>query len=363
MSFEDKIKEIEEEIRKTPYNKATQHHIGKLKAKLARLREDQQKRGTKSKGKLGYSLKKSGDATVALVGFPSVGKSTLLNMITNADSETGVYDFTTVNVIPGVMEYKGAKFQVVDVPGLIRGASEGRGRGREVLSVVRSADLIIMLIDVFNLQQLDVIKNELYNAGLRLDQGPPHVLIKKRDSGGIEINSTVNLSLDEGTIKAVLNEYRIHNADVVVREDITVDQIIDVALGNRVYIPALVVLNKIDLVKEDYLEEVSKKTKDFVSISAEEGYNIERLKEAIFNKLDFIRIYMKPQGKEADLEEPLVVLKGSRVREVCNRLHKDFEKKFRFARVWGRSAKFEGQKVGINHGLEDSDILSIITEK
>ncbi|MFQ5888161.1 MAG: TGS domain-containing protein, partial [Candidatus Hydrothermarchaeales archaeon] len=173
----------------------------------------------------------------------------------------------------------------------------------------------------------------------------------------------VDLSIDEETIKAVLNEYRIHNAEVVIREDITIDQIIDAALGNRVYIPALVVLNKIDLVREDYLDEVKKKTEDFIPISAENGLNLERLKDTVFKRLDFIRIYMKPQGREADLEEPLVVLKGSRVKEVCNHLHKDFEKKFRFARVWGSSAKFEGQKVGINHSLEDRDVLSIITEK
>ncbi len=363
MSVEDKISDIEEEIRKTPYNKATQHHIGKLKAKLAKLRERQQRGSGSRGGPGGYGFRKSGDATVVLAGFPSVGKSTLLNALTNANSEIGAYDFTTVNVIPGALEYKGAKIQILDVPGLISGASEGRGRGREVLSVVRSADLIIMLIDVFNLHQLDVIEKELYIAGLRLNKSPPKVRIKKKDRGGMEINSTVDLSLDDATIKAVLNEYRIHNAEVVIREDITVDQLIDVAIGNRVYVPALVVLNKIDLVTDDYLGEVSKSLKDFVSISADKELNVENLKDAIFGLLDFIRIFMKPQGQEADLEDPLVVLSGSTVRDVCNSLHKDFTRKFRFARVWGGSAKFEGQKVGITHALKDGDILSIVMEK
>ncbi|MDP6704341.1 MAG: GTP-binding protein, partial [archaeon] len=63
MSVEDKIKEIEDEIRKTSYNKATQHHIGKLKAKLSKLRASAEK-GSSQGGGLGYGIKKSGDATV-----------------------------------------------------------------------------------------------------------------------------------------------------------------------------------------------------------------------------------------------------------------------------------------------------------
>ena len=99
-SIDDQIKEIEEEIHNTPYNKNTQHHIGKLKAKLARLKDEQEKRRAASGGTgKSYAVKKSGNATVSLVGFPSVGKSTLLNNITDATSEVGRYDFTTLEVL------------------------------------------------------------------------------------------------------------------------------------------------------------------------------------------------------------------------------------------------------------------------
>jgi len=145
-TIEDQITSLEEEIFKTQKNKATEHHIGKLKAKIAKLKA--QVELNKMRGGGGgkrYFVKKSGDATVALVGFPSVGKSSLLNILTDARSEVAAYQFTTLEVIPGIMEYRGAKIQILDMPGIIKGASKGKGRGREVITAARAADIIVLL--------------------------------------------------------------------------------------------------------------------------------------------------------------------------------------------------------------------------
>jgi hypothetical protein len=361
MDIGEKIKAIEEEIRRTPYNKATQHHIGRLKTKLARLKEDAQKRSSRAKGK-GYSIRKAGDATVVLAGFPSVGKSTLLNKLTDAGSEVAAYDFTTLRVVPGVMNYRGARIQILDIPGLMSGASSGKGRGKEALSVVKNADLILLLLDVFNLQQYQVITRELYDAGIRLNQRPPDVRLKKKDRGGISISSTVELTkVDEIEIKGVLSEYKVHNADVVIREDLTIDRFIDALAKNRYYIPSLTILNKIDLVKEEFLEGMEEQLGvDFLPISAKEGTNLERLRQAIYDRLDFIRVYMKPQGGKADLKEPMIVVRGSTVGDVCDRIHKELRERFRYAKVWGGSVKFDGQRASLKHVLEDGDVVTIV---
>lgn len=358
--IEDKISELEEEIRNTQYNKATQHHIGKLKAKIAVLREEAEKRRGGGGSRGGYAIKKAGDATVVLVGFPSVGKSTLLNRLTNANSKVAEYDFTTLNVVPGIMEHRGARFQILDVPGLIKGASRGRGRGSAVISVVKSADLILILVDALGKSQLEVLRKELYEAGIRLNGKRPEIKISKKETGGISVSSTLRLTkIDSHTVEAILREYKMSNADVVIRQDVAMDEFLDAVAGNRIYIPSITVLNKVDLIKKEQLNKMLKDFPGCIPVSAENDLNLDRLRDAIFEKLEFIRVYMKPQGKEADFTEPMIVIKGSTVGDICDRVHGEIRRAFRYAKVTGKSVRFKDQRVGLGHVLEDGDVLTI----
>jgi len=368
-SIDDDIKQIEDEIRRTPYNKATSHHIGRLKAKLARLRERKLAKATATatgKGTgTGFDIKRAGDATVAMVGFPSVGKSTLLNRLTNANAEVASYDFTTLRVIPGTLHYKGTRIQILDVPGLIQGASYGRGRGKEVISALRNADLILFILDITNnaVKQHEILARELYNSGIRINSRPPNVSIHKLSRGGIRIESTVEV--DEDFIRAVLTEYRIHNAEVIIRErePITPEEFIDAVIGNRKYLDAITVINKIDLTEPSMLESIRKRYPDAVFISAEGNINLEALKERIYAALGFIQIYMKPQGAPPDMHNPLVLRRYSTVADACAAIHRDFLAKFRYAQIWGRSVKYAGQRVGLTHVLADGDIVSIVLRR
>lgn len=355
----ERIKDLEEEIKKTKYNKRTQHHVGLVKAKLAMLKEKEASRGGKGKSE-GYTVRKSGDATVILVGFPSAGKSSLLNAITNANSPVGDYEFTTLTVVPGLLEYNQSKVQILDVPGIVHGAASGRGRGREVLSVMQNADLAIILIDVLRPQVYEVILNEIQEAHLRLNKTPPDVKIKKKLKDGIRIGKTVSLpDLRDDTIKSICKEMGISNADILIRSPIDVDDLIDVIEGNKRYIPAITVLNKIDLVSEERLSEIIKQVKPDVMISASQKVGLEEVKRLIFKNLRFIRIWCKEAGKKADMTEPMILREGDTIETMCLKLHKDFVTKFKFARVWGKSAKFDGQVLMLKHVLQDNDIVEL----
>jgi len=360
VDYNPEIKRLEDEISNTKYNKRTQHAVGLMKAKLARLKERDSARKSGGKKGEGYSVKRTGDATVVLVGFPSVGKSTLLNALTNAESLTAAYAFTTLTVIPGMLEYEHSKIQILDVPGILKGASDGTGRGKEVLAVMRSADMALLVVDIQSPEHLDVLIHEINNFNIRLNQHKPDVRIKKTVRNGIRIGKTVHLDMDNDTISTVLKEFKMNNAEVLIREPINVDQLIDIIEDNKIYIPSIIVLNKGDLVSRDKAEEVKFLTKADLIVSGEQRKGIEELKQLIFDRLNFIRIYLKEPGKNPDMEEPLIMRRGCSIRTVCDKLHRDFVSKFKFARIWGKSSKFPGQKLlSADHKLLDKDVLEI----
>jgi hypothetical protein len=262
------------------------------------------------------------------------------------------------------MKYKGAEIQILDMPGIIKGAAKGKGRGREVITAARAADIILLLGDVFN-YRLDILERELYDAGIRLDKQPPNVHITQEKKGGIIVRSTVQLTrMTEFEIADIIRAYGIVNANVTVREDIDTDSLVDFLAGNRVYIPSVVAINKFDLRYGGVEDKIKKELgRDFLPVSCATTEGLEDIKDLIYERLGFIRVYLKPKGGKADMEEPLVLLDGSNVKAVCEHLHRDFVNLFRYALVWGKSAKFPGQSVGLEHELKDSDVLSIITKR
>ncbi len=366
MGIPEKMQAIKDEMAKTQINKATEHHVGLLKAKLAKLKREQEETKSKSSGSsAGFDIKRTGDATVVLTGLPSVGKSTLLNILTGAKSTVGAFQFTTTTVVPGMMEHRGAKIQILDLPGIIKGASTGKGLGKRVLSVAKSADLVLIMLDVFQPYHEEIIRTELANIGIRLDQKPPNIVIEKSSEGGISVSQQVPMTnMSVSLLKDILRVYGINNARVLIREDIDSEQLIDFISGNRTYVQSLTVMNKIDLLNHGFLNELQSNLKSkIIPISADADININALKDKIYEKLDFIRIYMRPKGGETDYKEPLIVRNSSTVLEICNKLHRDMKKDFRYALVWGKSVKFGGQRVGLHHNLQDEDVLTIVKAK
>lgn len=365
---QEKIKAIEDEMARTQKNKATSGHLGLLKAKLAKLkRELLAPKGKGGGAGEGFDVTKSGDCRVGLIGFPSVGKSTLLSALTGTESLAAAYEFTTLTCIPGTFQYKGCRIQLLDLPGIIEGAKDGKGRGRQVIGVATTCDLIMLVLDAGKpMTHKRIIEKELEGFGIRLNKQPPNITFKRKDKGGINMvcMSGVRLTqLDLKTVTMVCKEYRISNADITFKEDATVDQLIDVIDGKRVYIPCLYLLNKIDSITLEELELLAR-VPHYVPISSRLKWNFDELLEKIWLYLDMIRIYTKPKGQIPDYSSPIVVPRQKRtVEELCNRIHKSLARDFRYARVWGTSAKHNPQRVGKDHILNDEDIVQIVKKK
>jgi small GTP-binding protein len=362
MGLPEKIQAIEEEMKRTQINKHTEHHVGLLKAKLAKLRAEQERSQGSRQGGTGFELKKGGDCTAVLIGLPSVGKSTILNRLTNAKSKVAPYAFTTLTVVPGLLEYQGARIQILDLPGIISGAATGSGRGKRVLSVAKNADLILLILDVFQPDQISILRKELYEIGVRLNTQPPNVTINQSSRGGLGITTTCTLThLAESTVRAILNTYKINHGNVIIREDITDDQLIDVVAGNRRYIPSITILNKIDLVGPKYVTEARKRIgEDLVPISADLNLNFDKLREVIYDRLSVIKVYLKPRNGSPDFKDPLIVTAGSTISDVCKKIHRKFAGEAKYALVSGTSVRFSPQRVGMDHVVQDRDIVTIV---
>uniref|UniRef100_T1ILS8 OBG-type G domain-containing protein n=1 Tax=Strigamia maritima TaxID=126957 RepID=T1ILS8_STRMM len=362
MGILDRISEIEKEIARTQKNKATEYHLGVLKAKLAKYRtqllEPPGKKGEKGEG---FDVMKSGDARVALIGFPSVGKSTLLNTLTCTFSESASYEFTTLTCIPGVIEYQGANIQLLDLPGIIEGASQGKGRGRQVIAVARTSDLVLMMCDATKGDlQKHLLEKELESVGIRLNKKKPNIYFKQKKGGGLGFNSTCPLTkCDEKLVQMILHEYKIFNAEVLFREDCTPDELIDVICGNRVYLPCIYVYNKIDQISIEEINRIAHEPHSVV-VSCNMKLNLDYLLEKLWEYLALIRIYTKKRAEPPDFAGGLILRRGCTVEHVSHAIHRTLIAAFKYALVWGTSTKYSPQRVGLQHVMNHEDVIQVI---
>ncbi len=365
-ALEEKLQELQEEYANTKYNKATDKHLGKLRERMAKLRREIAEKSKKRRGK-GFGVKKAGDATAVLVGFPKAGKSSLLNALAGTDSKVADYAFTTLDAIPGMLEYSGAKIQLIDLPGIIKGAHIGKGDGAKVASVMRTADILLIVVDSTSIEQLKALLEELYLLGIRLNKERPSVEMEKTSRGGIQIAGAISQNDREELSKALLSA-GIYNANVAIAKPAPIDEILDFLLGSVTYIKAIIVLNKIDLLSKENAERAVENARqisgaEVIAVSAATGENLETLKEAIFKSAGLIRIYLKPKDSEPDFKKPLIVKSGSNIEDIARKLNAKTSKYLKYALVNGASVKFPNQKVGKDHVVKDKDVVTLVYEK
>jgi hypothetical protein len=250
-----------------------------------------------------------------------------------------------------MMVYKNARIQILDVPGLIEGAEEGKGRGREVLSVARGADLVVLITDIERMDAIGRISKALERNGIRLNQNPPSVIVEKASQGGLAIRSNIRQEISKETIKEVARELGIKNGEITLNEKLTLDRLIDSFSVNRVWIPTIYVVNKIDLEKGSL--QLRDDEREHIKISAENGIGLEELKEKIWKTLDFLTVFLVHPDQEPTDENPIVVKNGKTLSEIAKEIGTDFAEDKKKAKIWSTGSKFAGQEVSLSTLAQD----------
>ena len=303
---EELIAELEEIIEEIKRKKLDR--LGVFKVQIRELEQliENEKAQPKRKGRQydPFYIPYGGDGRVALFGLSNVGKSSLMNAITNAEVVTGNYLNTTRQALAGTCVYENVKIQIIDLPGFLD-FKEDWNISKQILRVARTCDSILLVID------LSMNVERQYNF-----------LIKQLE--------------DARLIKD----------------------------GETIYKFAIIA-TKGDL---PCTEESFKKLKAMTDlpvcpISMKNKDSLDRLKKMLFETLNVVRVYTKKPKNQPAMEHPLVLPKGSTVKDVTLKLHKDFLKFFNYARIWGKSCDFPGQRVGVGHILEDEDIVEISTSQ
>jgi ribosome-interacting GTPase 1 len=259
----------------------------------------------------------------------------------------------------------------LDLPGIIEGAAHGKGRGRQVIAVAKSSDLILMVLDAAKERgnrHKEILEKELHTVGLRLNQKPPNVTVTVKAGGGVKINATCPLkklgTSPEKTIYAILHEYKIHNCEVLLREDVSIDQFIDVIEGNRKYIRCLYVYNKIDMCTIEQVDRLARYDHSLV-ISLRLDLGLDYLLESMWENLGLVRVYTKKKGHQPSFDSPIVLTEGRggiTVNDAILQIHKDLLANFKYAMVWGTSTKYSPQRCGLSHKLQDEDVVQVVAK-
>jgi len=192
------------------------------------------------------------------------------------------------------------------------------------------------------------------------------VYFKRKKTGGVSISSTCRLEqISEALVQQILHEYKIHNAEVLFREDCTIEQFIDLVEGNRKYVRCLYVYHKIDMTSIEECRRIAAQP-DSMVLSCKAKLNLDVFLDKIWEYLGLVRVYTKPRGKKPDFDDPLVLTDGrhgTTVEAACKQVHRSLVQGFDYAIVWGTSVKHTPQRVGLAHTLQDEDVIQVVKKR
>jgi len=368
-SLPEKIRLMREFLSLVPKHKGTSRLVAHVKRRIAELEEELERSKARRRGSgVGFAVPKEGAGQIVILGPPNVGKSSLLAAVTNAKPEVSPVPFTTQKPVPGMLPYLDIQIQLVEAPAIIEGAAEGRMGGTQVLSLARNADGLILMVDLSDdpAGQVDMLLSELEKVGIRVEMPRGEVkIVRLKSGGGIQISGDGTLvDCTQVDVKNLLNSYRITSAVVKISGEVSLEEIENALFLNYVYKPTMILANKLDMpMASENLQLLKQKLEGrsmpIIAVSCMTGEGLSQIGETIFKMLKIIRIYTKEPSYKEPSRKPLIVKHGTTVIDIAKKLHSELYKNFKYARVWGLSAKYQGEKVGAGHVLMDGDIVEI----
>jgi ribosome-interacting GTPase 1 len=364
---EEKLRALEEFISAVPKHKGTENLLLWARRRMAELREEiEERRRKRVGGGPRLFIEKQGAAQVVLLGPPNSGKSSILAALTRARPEIAPWPFTTQTPQPGMLQYEDVQIQLVDTPPLVLDDPDNTINNR-VLGLARNADALILVVGLDEGDPASTLKRLI---GI-LDERGIYItrtrgiarIIKSREARGIRVTGHGRLvGFTEDDLRRFLASYRIYNAIVEIEGDVTLDDVEAAIYKSPIYKPSIIILNKADLPGAEQRALEARRTAPpdvpVLVASARTRRGLEGLGRLVFERLGLIRVYTKQPNKEPD-PEPLILPRGSTVLDAAKRIHSRLVKHFRYAKVWGPSAKYPGQRVGGDHILEDGDVVEI----
>lgn len=304
---EEKIAALEEMLARIPKHKGTEKLQADLKRRLSKLRHQETRL---SGGKRhAITVPREGCAQVALLGAPNAGKSQVLASLTNARPEVAPYPYTTQMPAPGMVLWENVQIQLVDLPPLSRDHTPGW-----VSTILRNGDAALLVADLSTDEVLDQVEMVLEVAG-QMKVFP--VAPGQAPAGAPPSHCYLRCLL----------------------------------LGWQADAPGAP--ERLEILREFYSDRYPLEV-----ASRDDAAALERLKGRLFDFLELMRVYTRAPGGEPDRSRPFVLPRGSTLRDVAGRIHKDFADRLKFGRLWG-SAPFEGQRVSPDYVLADQDVVEL----
>jgi ribosome-interacting GTPase 1 len=368
-SLDERVKTLQEYLSLIPKHKGSDKLRLILRGRLARLEEEQatverRKKKLGSAGKSPWSIEHQGAGVAVLIGETNTGKSALIDALTGANVQIAEYPFTTAIPEVGATKFEDCLITIVELPAIVKGSAEGKNNGRRIMGIIRNAHVIGIIVDLSRnpQNQLELIFQELERSRIRINEEPPPVRVVRTGQGGIQLFSGELFDGPIDDLKSFLHESGIINATVHLDGPVTLDDVASVIGVNIAYKKGVIIGTKGDLqgsaeAYEGLLKQWSPRFQ-IIGVSVDKMMGLDEIRKAFFQGMKVIRVYTKEPGQEPSID-PLILIEGHTIRDLAKLIHKSFIANFRYARVTGTSVKHDGSKVGIDHILQDKDIVEI----